>query len=201
MNRLFCGVVCAVLCAVAYGEDASAPWSDAPLPVAEYEDAIMASPAEVGEMRDWAASSFRGVMREGAAPRVELEVLRQDHSVLRFNESCIETPLMIGTKSFEHGLGTHATSEISVKVPKDAARFMASVGIDNNHDTQGTRGSVQFSVEIAGAEVFRTPTVHGGEEPVAVDVNVPESTDRITLKVDATEDGASHDQANWADAR
>ena len=137
--------------------------------------------------------------RAGSLP-LRVELRRQDHSVLRFGQSCIETPIKLGTREFNHGLGTHANSEIVLHLPPDAKEFKAFVGIDNNFDTGGVRGSVQFSVEIGGKEVFRTPTLHGGNEPVAVDVPLPDGTRQLTLKVDTTADGPAHDQADWADA-
>ncbi len=171
------------------------------LPTAEYDDSVMATRAEVSDVQEWAAASFLGMDPEGDSAPVRIDVVRQDHSVLGFGRSCIETPLQIGSRSFEHGLGTHANSELVVWVPEGAARFQASVGIDNNYDTQGVRGSVQFSVTVAGDEVFHSPTLTGRDEAVAVDAALPKGIDRIVLKVDTTEDGASHDQADWADAR
>ena len=155
----------------------------------------------IADMQDWMARAFSGQPRTGAAGRVELEVLQQDHSVLNFGRSCIETPITIGKQPFEHGLGTHAASGIAAAVPKGAKAFKASVGIDNNNDTQGSRGSVEFAVEIQGKEVFRTPVLRGGDEPVPVSIELPRGMEKIVLKVDPTADGASHDQADWADAQ
>jgi alpha-galactosidase len=109
--------------------------------------------------------------------------------------------MRIGTQSFTHGLGTHANSEIVLHLPPGAKSFHAVAGIDNNDDTGGTRGSAQFSVEIAGREVFRTPTLKGGDTPTPLEVPLPTGTREVTLKVDATPDGPSHDQADWAEAR
>ncbi len=168
------------------------------IPAAAPEDAVMASPAEVQEALDWAAATFARVRPAG---RVPLQVRRQDHNVLNFGRSCMETPIRIGARTFEHGLGTHANSEIAVTVPPGARRFEAFVGIDNNDDTGGTRGSVQFSVELEGREVFRTETLTGGMAPVPVSIDLPADTRELVLKVDTTPDGPAHDQADWADAR
>src|SRR5208282_6344463 len=64
----------------------------------------------------------------------------------------------------------------------------------------GVRGSVQFSVELAGKEVFRTPTLRGTNAPAPVKVTLPVGTRELTLKVDTTPDGPAYDQADWADA-
>jgi len=104
-------------------------------------DEVMADPSEVGKMLDWASAAFAGVKDTQAGRRVELSVLRQDHNVLCFGESCMETPITIGRRQFKHGLGTHANSEITVSVPLGAKTFKAFVGVDNNYDTQGKHGS------------------------------------------------------------
>ena len=163
------------------------------------DDAIMAGAAEVREVRDWALASFARQRPEGEDLRII--VRRQDFNALHFGESCMETPIKIGDKTFEHGLGTHANSEIAVTLPPGAARFVAAVGIDNNYDTQGVNGSAQFAVVIGGKEVFRSKTLKGGEAAAAVDVEIPAGTNELLLKVDTTEDGPAFDQSDWADAR
>ena len=174
---------------------------DQEIPTDAPADAVMATPEQILEMQDWVSAAFTGHKPPGRQPSVRVEVRRQDHSVLHFGQSCIDTPIRLGKREFKHGLGTHANSELILHLPPEAAEFRAVVGIDNNRDTGGVRGSVQFSVEIAGREVYRTPTLRGTNEPVEVKVALPEETPEITLKVDSTPDGPAHDQADWADAR
>ena len=174
---------------------------DADIPTDAPQDAVMASGEEVQEMLDWASTAFTGARPPGRMPPVRVELLQQDHSALRFGQSCMETPIQIGEQEFKHGLGTHASSEIALHLPPGAKEFRAFAGIDNNFDTQGQRGSAQFSVDIEGKEIFRTPTLKGGQAPVPVTIALPPKTRAITLKVDRTADGPSHDQADWADAR
>ncbi|UCH34906.1 MAG: NPCBM/NEW2 domain-containing protein [Armatimonadota bacterium] len=171
------------------------------IPAAATNDAVMASPAEVQEMAEWVSMVFAGAVPTGGPPRVRLDVRRQDYNVLRFGQSCMETPIRIGAQEFERGLGTHANSEIAVIVPSGATTFRAFVGVDNNYDTQGTRGSVQFSVEIDSKEVFRTGTLRGGDEPLAVSADIPDGAAEIVLKVSDAGDGPGWDQADWAEAR
>ena len=157
---------------------------DADIPIQAPNDAIMAPPAEVQAVADWVAAALLG--RKGATGdrEIALEVRRQDHNVLRLGQSCMETPIRIGTRQFAHGLGTHAASIIAVTIPEGAQAFQAMVGIDNNFNTQGKAGSVQFAVEIGGKEVFRTATLRGGDQPVAVDLPLPRRTRQLILKVD-----------------
>lgn len=163
-------------------------------------DALMANPVEIQEMQDWVSQVFTGRLPPGRAPAVRVTVRHQDHGSLRFGQSCIETPIQIGKRKFKHGLGTHANSELLLRLPPDAKEFRAFVGLDNNPDTEGVRGSVQFNVELDGRSVFRTPVLRGTNAPVPVKINLPPGTRQLVLKVEATADGSSHDQADWADA-
>lgn len=69
---------------------------DAEIPVEAPQDAVMASPAEVQQLHDWVSVALLG--REPAERDREVRVVcrRQDHNVLRFGQSCMETPLKIG---------------------------------------------------------------------------------------------------------
>lgn len=165
-------------------------------------DMVMAGPEELAAVADWAADVFGDPsLCSYPPPLVTLELKRQDFSELHFGLSCVDTLMRIGDRSFTHGLGTHANSEIVATVPEGAVRFEAFAGIDNNADTGGQRGSAVFIVETAGQEILRTPVLRGGEAPVPIKVDLPAGLSALTLKVDTTEDGPSHDQADWADAR
>lgn len=168
------------------------------IPREPVQDAVMASAAERAALLDWAERAFGNP--SGAGSGLELTLRRQDHSVLRVNRSCVETPLRIGGRAFEHGLGTHSNSEIAVRLPDGAQRFRAFCGVDNNDDTGGKRGSVVCSVEVDGKECFRSGVLRGGDEPVPVDVELPGGARELVLKVDGTDDGPACDQADWADA-
>jgi alpha-galactosidase len=173
---------------------------DSDIPIRAPEDAIMAGAAEIRTVQEWAASAFAGIIGKEHEGRIDIAVRRQDHSTLHFGRSCMDTPVRIGQRQFQHGLGTHANSELAVTVPAGATHFRAFVGIDNNYDTQGVRGSVEFSVEIGGKEVFRTPTLRGNDAAVPVDLALPAGTELLVLKVDTTPDGPAYDQSDWADA-
>ena len=169
-------------------------------PAAGSADAVTATPQEIQQVHDWVAASFADIDAPGRAPRVRVHVLRQDHSVLNFGRSCIETPMTIGARRFDHGLGTHAHSEIAVTIPQGAKRFTALVGVDNNTDTQGARGSVVFSVASGGRDLFRSDVLHGGEEAASISVDLPEGAATLLLKAEETTDGVACDQADWAEA-
>jgi hypothetical protein len=173
----------------------------ADLPIDAPQDAVMADAQAVQAVADWANEALLGIPSPKKDSTATVTLRRQDFNVLRFNQSCMETAIKIGRRQFARGLGTHANSEIAVSLPRGAKAFKAQVGIDNNFDTQGIHGSVQFSVEIAGKEVYRSRTLTGSDEAAAVVVSIPESTRELVLKVDTTPDGPAYDQADWADAQ
>ena len=171
------------------------------IPAEAPRDAVMASDAQVQTTADWALAAFAGRRATLTRGGIAVEVQRQDHNVVQFGRSCMETPLRIGSRGFAHGLGVHAASVVVVSLPAPAKRFQAMVGVDNNFDTQGRLGTVQFAVEADGRQRLRTPTLRGGQEPAPIDLALPPGTRRLVLTVDATSDGPSNDQADWADAR
>jgi alpha-galactosidase len=151
------------------------------------------------DITGWMDAAFAGGPQPHPRPAPSFTLRRQDYGHLGINESVMATPLIIGRQHFERGLGTHANSEIVIDIPGGNARaFSAFVGIDGN---RGILGSVQFMVEIGGHEVFHTATLRGGDEPAAVDVEIPPAATRLVLKVDTTPDGPSSDHADWANAK
>ena len=163
-------------------------------------DDLAPTDAERGWMRAWYDAAFGGRPITPPPPADGLQVMRQDHGVLRRNRWVLDTPLRIGSVAFERGLGTHSTSELAVRLPSAATRFEASVGIDNNHDTAGTRGTVTFAVEAAGRTLWQSELCRGGGEPVSVAVDL-RGAKELVLHVGDGGDGPGWDQADWCDAR
>lgn len=183
-----------VLCAAAFAS------AESYIPLGPPEDAVMAGPEEIQAVMDWAYRAFLGEVPAGAK-RIRIDVLRQDHNVLRFGESCMETPIIIGGRKFEHGLGTHANSELLVHIPEGAKNFTASVGVELNDDTRNGSGSVRFFIQSGDQALYESPVKKGGEEASEATVEVPVGAKTLLLRADMTEDGVSCDQCDWADAR
>jgi alpha-galactosidase len=156
-------------------------------------------PPECQTTRAWFDTTFLQKTVPAAPAPPGLEVRRQDHGEFRLNRSVLNTPLQIGAKHYERGLGTHSVSEIVVRLPQPGKRFEAEVGIDNNYDTAGQRGTVVFVVEVAGKEVFQSPLRKGGQPPLPVRVDLNGATE-FTLRVLDGGDGPGWDQSDWANA-
>ncbi|HQQ01194.1 MAG TPA: NPCBM/NEW2 domain-containing protein, partial [bacterium] len=167
------------------------------IPSAPPQDAIMAGPREIAQVRDWAGQAFGIVDPTGSGPWIEIK--ENSFGEVRFGRSCMGTPIRIGEQEFEHGIGTHTYSELIVHLPPNAQEFRAFVGINNNVHTQGKSGSAVFIVEADGKEIFRSPVVRGGEVPCSVAAKIPKGAQRLVLKTEATEDGEANDHTDWAD--
>ena len=173
---------------------------DTDIPTLAPNDDIMAKPADIMQVQDWASLAFTGQHAAGAQSHVEMQVINQDYNLLQFGKSCLETPIKLGNQTYTHGLGTHANSEILVQVPKGVNRFIAMAGVDNNSITGGTRGSVQFIVKVNEEEVVHTDTLTAASAAVPIWVDIPAGVSQIRLIVDNAGD-CSCDQADWAEAR
>ncbi|MBN2025001.1 MAG: alpha-galactosidase [Pirellulales bacterium] len=138
--------------------------------------------------------------RSAAEVLPTLTLLRQDFEELEADQSVLYTPMVVGSRHFQRGLGTHSASHIRVRVPAPMARFSAWIGVDNNWGTRGGRGSVVFRASADGREVFRSKVMRGQEEPRRVDLDVGGST-TLDLHVDDAEDGPACDHADWAKAK
>ncbi|MBX7258874.1 MAG: alpha-galactosidase [Candidatus Hydrogenedentes bacterium] len=133
-------------------------------------------------------------------PSLSIVSASQDYAKPTADRCCHTlTPLRVGEKTFEKGIGAHANGRIEIQLNDPFARFTAAVGIDNNNDTAGNKGSVEFIVLVDGAERFHSPLCRGGDAPVPVDVDLS-GAKMVELLIRDAGDGINYDQADWADA-
>ena len=129
-----------------------------------------------------------------------LIVRRQEWGTFRVNRAITETPLRIGDRTFTRGLGTHAPSEIVVRLPGPARSFHATVGVDNDPITHGQLGCARFEVLAAGETVFESPVLRGSDAACEVDAELRGAREFVLI-TDETEDGPNSDVVDWAEAR
>lgn len=113
------------------------------------------------------------------------------------NKAVSGKPLAIAGRVFEHGVGTHGASRMRIDVGGKAGEFSAMVGVD---DGAQPIGSVEFIVEADRKILWRSGVRHGGQPPVPVKLSLA-GVSILTLRVTDGGDGASHDHADWAEAR
>ena len=152
---------------------------------------------------EWAETAFKKANSKSADKTpsdhpFQLSLQRQEHGELQFGKSVMGTPLKIGETVYKHGLGTHANSEITVKLADGVKSFKSFVGVDSDNNSAGT---VQFVVERDGKEIFRSATLRGGDSAIPVDIDCSAGNGDLILKTDSTPDGASGDHADWAEAQ
>ncbi|MEW6746487.1 MAG: NPCBM/NEW2 domain-containing protein [Planctomycetota bacterium] len=139
------------------------------------------------------------VPEEGAGGGPVVELLRQDYERLEARQSILQTPLTIGERRFERGLGTHSVSRIRIHSPSPIKRFSAWIGVDHNERTRGGAGSVVFWIGSGKDTLYRSAVMRGGEPPARVEIETNGVT-VLDLNVDDAGDGPSCDHADWADA-
>src|SRR5687768_10963973 len=156
------------------------------------------SPSEMQTAAHWAAAKFEG---KPLAPPPELGlVVERNHDPVQKNARGGRA-MRLGDKSFSRGLYFHAPSRVLVRnLPADAKTFTATIGVDSNEQTSNGRGSVVFSVQVDGAEKFKSDLMRENTSAGAVTVDV-RGAKTIALQVDDGGDGISCDQADWVDAR
>jgi len=159
--------------------------------------ADLASADELTLRRDWVAARFEG---RQPPPRTDpgLIVLANHGPVLK--NARAGKPLRIAGTNFSRGLLGHAPSKIVVRLPGPGDTFTAVVGLDSNEQTSGGRGSVDFSVEVAGSEKFRSGVRREGMAGQPVRVNLGGATEFV-LRGDETADGFGWDHADWVEAK
>jgi len=134
----------------------------------------------------------------GVTSALGLTVLANNDPVIRNGRG--GRPLRLGDTSYTRGLYCHAVSKVVVRLPGPGKTFSAVVGLDHNDDTARGRGSVVFSVTVAGKVAFRSDVmrVDTPARPVTVDLG---GADTFVLEVGNAGDGIGWDQSDWADAK
>lgn len=133
----------------------------------------------------------------GALAAADLPLASQTYGELRENLAVEGGPLRIGGKIYPSGLGSHAVSEIPLRVPEGTTRFTGAAGVD---DAQGSgMGLVKFRILSGNAVLWESPAMKSGEPALAFDIPVSSSLHRmIYLQADDLGDN-SYDHADWVD--
>ena len=77
------------------------------------------------------------------------------------NRSAEGNPLTIGGQTFEHGLGTHANSTLSINLKQAVQSFSASVGVDG--EVTNAEASVEFFVVGDGKMLWQSGVMKAGQ--------------------------------------
>lgn len=102
-------------------------------------------------------------------------------------------PITIAGVGYAKGLGTNSVSDVEFYLAGQCSRLTADVGVD---DETGGAGTVTFSVIADGKTLLTTPTIHGKQAAVPIDVDVS-GAQVIDLKVGDAGDGNGNDHGDW----
>ncbi|MCX5063513.1 beta-galactosidase [Streptomyces sp. NBC_00452] len=102
-------------------------------------------------------------------------------------------PITIDGTAHTKGLGTNSVSDVELYLAGNCSRLTADVGVD---DETGGAGTVTFSVIADGKTLVTTPTIHGKQPAVPIDVDVS-GAQLVDLKVGDAGDGNGNDHGDW----
>jgi len=153
---------------------------------------------EVGFNVAWAESAFVGA-QAARAPANRIEVIHQEApGDTQKNKSSGGSPLQLGEKFYQRGIGVAVRSVLRVELVKPAERFHADIGVDRFADSMFS--SIRFVVEAGGKRVFTSEYLKpsAGKRSVEVPLNGVTTFDLIA---EAAPDSHGLNRADWADAR
>jgi hypothetical protein len=106
------------------------------------------------------------------------------------------SPMQIGDRVFQHGLGHHANGEIVAELGGQYSLFRCLVGVQWQG---GNRGSVVFRVVVDGQMKCEIGPMSDSDPPRPVEVSVAGAR-QLSLVASDAGDGIGCDMANWAEA-
>jgi alpha-galactosidase len=129
--------------------------------------------------------------------QLDIQNTRQDNSQPRADKSAGGKALKIGETSYDHGLGTFASSILDITV-NGATRFSANVGVDAAITNQ--RAAMEFLVLADGKVLWQSGVMKAKEAPKSVSVAL-RGCKTLTLKVSVAGEPGNYDYADWANAQ
>ena len=105
--------------------------------------------------------------------------------------------LSVDGKTYQHGLGTHAQSQLVVPVGGNALAFEATVGIDD--EKRGSEASIEFKVWADGRLAASSGLLRKRRRSAQLKADLT-GVQVVVLEVTDGGDGISSDHADWADA-
>ncbi|MBN8457870.1 MAG: NPCBM/NEW2 domain-containing protein [Verrucomicrobia bacterium] len=104
-------------------------------------------------------------------------------------------PIVLGGKTYGHGIGVHSPSSMTVALDGKAQTFRAVVGVNDQGGNEV--GEVEFRATADGKPLWNSGTIRKGDGGKPVEIGLA-GVRRLVLEVDPL--GANHsDHAVWAD--
>jgi hypothetical protein len=149
------------------------------------------------------AATTKSVAAEPALGRkiVRLSSLRprlanQGWGTLQYDKSVDGKPLQIGERIFQHGVSTHARSDLVYLIAGCYSRFLAWVGVDRA-TSKSKEATARFQVFADGTKLFDSGTMKASTPAARVDIDI---TNINVLRLIVSYVGAYAEHADWAEA-
>ena len=170
-----------------------------PVLPSEIDYASIVTPDEMQDARQWLADMLEALTAVEAARDVRPEIVcvSQGWGSLQTGLSVAKTPLCLAGRRFASGLGTHAESEIIVRLPVKTRRLTGLCGVNDSPETRQNAKALTFSVEVSGREIWRSGPQTVADAPARVVARFA-GCRQFTLKVKGPV-GYAH--ADWVDLK
>jgi alpha-galactosidase len=153
---------------------------------------------ELGFNRAWAETAFVD-FPAATAPGNRIAVVHEETpGDAQKSKSSGGSPLQLGEKFYERGIGVSSRSVLRVGLVKPAERFQADIGVDRFADSMFS--SVRFLVEAGGKKIFTSEYMKPSAGARSIDVPLNGAT-AFDLIVEASLDSHGLNRADWAAAR
>jgi 4-amino-4-deoxy-L-arabinose transferase-like glycosyltransferase len=129
---------------------------------------------------------------------VKPTTVKQDWGQPRLGFSVEGKNITAAGVAYPNGFGMHSNATLSYPVKGRFTRLTGHAGLPDY--IAGKKGSVVFTVEGDGKELWKSPVVRGGNPVVTVDVDIS-GIDTVTLLIRDAGDGIEHDHGFWADLK
>lgn len=121
----------------------------------------------------------------------------QDWGKPEVNRSVLGTPLTVGGKVYERGIGAHSICRMFFDLGADAVSVSGSVGGDDNNPF---RTAFQFKIVGDRKELWRSGVLRKGDAVKEFDVDLS-GIDKVLLLVEECGDGIMYDHADWLNVK
>jgi alpha-galactosidase len=159
--------------------------------------ATIVTPDEMQDARQWLADRLESLTAESSPHAATIVCKSQGWGKLQTGRSVMDRPLCLEGKTYKIGLGTHANSEIIVRLPIGVRRLIGLCGVSDSPETRRYAKELVFSVEAGGKEVWRSGPQTVTDKPARVDVRLGGCRE-FTLRVKGV---FSWGHANWVDLK
>jgi hypothetical protein len=132
---------------------------------------------------DWADARLVGPQGETPLTDLKWSVGVTGYGQIQIDKSVVEKPLRLGTRTYEHGIGAHATSIISYVLPPGVTRFRATAGPDQGAvEQQGSVTSIRFYVVTGDLSVIQARASMALADPLMRALDRPNREQVVTQR-------------------